>query len=272
MLGESLLPLLADDVEAALRPKQSAVLDAYADLVRRWNPMLSLVASKDLPRFADRHVVDGLVAAQVLREAQGSRSCDALQLLDLGSGAGLPGVPLAVALPEVQVTLVERSVRKARFLRLAQRELGLANVSVLCADLSQVPTASADVVTARALMPPSTLWKQVRRMLKPGGLLLALDRVVRSRRAAAAVTDSPADFPGGSIAGRHWAKMPMSPVRGVRLPHEPTIAPADRLPAGLRHRPVGLSAWHGLLVVTKDDPDHSGGKSEGRRRQDHDER
>ena len=236
-----MLPIYADELEAALRPAQVQVLDAYADLVRRWNPMLGLVASKDLPRFADRHVADGLIAAQVLRETR-SGGCEALRVLDLGSGAGLPGIPLAVALPEVWVTLVERSVRKARFLRLAQRELGLANVTVLCADVGQVPSASADVVTARALMPPPALWKQVHRVLKPGGHLLALDRVVRSRQAAVAAADAPVDFPGGSIARRHWAKMPR------------------------------LSAWHGLLVVTKDDPDHSGSESKGRRRQDHDER
>ncbi|MCY4214118.1 MAG: 16S rRNA (guanine(527)-N(7))-methyltransferase RsmG [Gammaproteobacteria bacterium] len=262
----------ATEIEVALSPEQALALDAYANLVRRWNPMLGLVASKDLPRFADRHVVDGLVAAQVLRDAQGSRSCEGLEVLDLGSGAGLPGVPLAVSLPEASVTLVECSARKSRFLRLAQRELGLANVFVLCAELRQVPSASADVVTARALMPPPALWGQAHRILRPGGHMLALDRVVRSRKAAAAVADSPADFPGGSIARRHWAKMPISTDRRVGLSHEPTIAPADRPPAGLRHRPVGLSAWHGLLVVTKDDPDHSGGKSEGRRRQDHDER
>ncbi len=231
MQGASLLPINADDLESALRPQQSATLDAYANLVRRWNPMLGLVAAKDLPRFADRHVVDGLVAAQVLRDIRGGRGCEALRVADLGSGAGLPGIPLAVALPEVWVTLVERSVRKARFLRLAQRELGLANVTVLCADLGQVPSASTDVVTVRALMPPPTLWKQAHRMLKPGGHLLALDRVVRSRQAATALVDVPADFPSGSIAGRQWAKIP------------------------------GLSAWHGLLVVTKDDPDHSGGES-----------
>lgn len=233
MQGESLLPLLADEVEAALRPEQSAALDAYADLVRRWNPMLGLVASKDLPRFTDRHAVDGLVAAQALRDIRGSRGCEALRVADLGSGAGLPGIPLAVALPEVWVTLVERSVRKARFLRLAQRELGLANITVLCADFGQMPSASTDVVTVRALRPPPALWGQAHRMLRPGGHLLALDRVVRSRQVAAAVADAPSDFPGGSIAARHWAKMPR------------------------------LSAWHGLLVVTKDDPDHSGGESGG---------
>ena len=233
MQGASPLPFLAAELEAALRPKQKSVLNAYADLVRRWNPVLSLVAANDLPRFADRHVVDGLVAAKVLRDTLGGSGCAYLRVADLGSGAGLPGIPLAVALPEVWVTLVERSVRKARFLHLVQRELGLANVTVLCAELGQVPSASADVVTARALMPPPALWQQAHRMLKPGGYLLALDRVVRSRQAAAAVADAPADFPGGSIAVRHWAKMPR------------------------------LSAWHGLLVVTKDDPDHSGGKSGG---------
>lgn len=233
MQGACLLPTDATEIEAALRSEQALALDAYADLVRRWNPILGLVASKDLPRFADRHSVDGLVAAQVLRDTRSGRGCEALRVLDLGSGAGLPGIPLAVALPEVWVTLVERSVRKARFLRLAQRELGLANITVLCADLGQVPSASTDVVTARALMPPPALWKQAHRILKPGGHMLALDRVVRSRQAAVALADALADFPGGSIVQRHWAKMPR------------------------------LSAWHGLLVVTKDDPDHSGGKSGG---------
>lgn len=231
MQGVSLLPINADEIQAALGAEQVEVLDAYADLVGRWNPMLSLVAPKDLSRFADRHVVDGLVAARVLRDVRGPRGCEALRVADLGSGAGLPGIPLAVALPEVWVTLVERSVRKARFLRLAQRELGLGNVTVLCADLGQVPSASTDVVTARALMPPPALWRQAHGMLRPGGHLLALDRVVRSRQAAAALVDAPADFPSGSIAGRQWAKMPR------------------------------LSAWHGLLVVTKNDPDHSGGQS-----------
>lgn len=230
MQGASLLPINVDELEAALRPEQVEVLDAYADLVRRWNPVLGLVAPKDLPRFADRHVVDGLFAALVLRDIRSGRGCDALRLADLGSGAGLPGIPVAVALPEVWVTLVERSVRKARFLRLAQRELGLANVTVLCADLSQVPSTSTDAVTARALMPPPDLWKRAQRMLKPGGHLLALDRVVRSRQAAAAVADASADYPGGSMAMRRWAKMPR------------------------------LSAWHGLLVVAKDGRDHGGGQ------------
>ena len=242
MQGASLLPINAAAVEAALRPGQATVLNGFADLVRRWSRVANLVAPKDLPRFADRHVLDGLVAARVLRDTRGSRGCEALRIADLGSGAGLPGIPLAVALPEAWLTLVERGVRKARFLRLAQRQLGLANVRVLCADLALMPASGTDVVTARALMPPPALWKQAVRMLKPGGQLLALDRVVRSRQAAAAVADAPADFPGGSIDARHWVKMPR------------------------------LSAWHGLLVVTKDDPDHSGGESEGRRRQDHDER
>ena len=242
MQGASLLTIHADEAKAALWPEQVDTLDAYADLVRRWNPVLGLMAPKDLARFADRHVLDGLVAAKVLQTAQGTQGCATLRVADLGSGAGLPGIPLAVALPETWVTLVERSVRKARFLRLAQRELDLANVTVLCAELRQVPAASTDVVTARALLPPSALWKQAHRMLKPGGHLLALDRVVRSRQAAAGVADAPADFPGGSITRRHWATMPR------------------------------LSAWHGLLVVTKDDPDRSGGKSKRRCRQDHDER
>ena len=242
---ENLAAVLA--AGAALTPRQVGLLEAFSVLVRRWSGFAGLMSKGDLPHFADRHLLDSLAAVEAVRAIQEASGQAGLRLVDLGSGAGLPGVPLAVALPEIGVTLVERSAKKARFLSRVRRELDLPNVEVRCVDLADMPASCCDIVTARALLPPPALWRSARAMLKPGGRLLAFAGLAPPPGEGA---EGPAsqDFPGGSIEGRR------SSGRGV----------------------VGRDGWAprggGLLVVRKDDPNHSGGQSEGRRRQDHDER
>ncbi len=231
-----------DVLAPTLSPERFAALQTYADQVQRWNKVLGLVSTHDLARFVDRHLLAALIAVDAVREAQRNLGRLDLRLMDLGTGAGLPGIPLAAALPEVQVTLVDRSERKARFLRRVQPMLELRNLNVLCADLAEVRANSCHIVTARALMPPSVLWPSAKAMLKGGGRLLAFDRIVHSRQAMADIRAKPEDFPGGSILGRHWHRIPR------------------------------LLDWHGLLVVGKDDSNHSGVQSEGRRRQNDDQR
>lgn len=237
------------------------LLEAFSVLVRRWSGVAGLVSKGDLPHFAHRHLLDGLAAAQAVRKVQGASELVGLRLVDLGSGAGLPGVPLAVALPEIGVTLVERSAKKARFLNRVRRELDLPNVDVRCVDLADMPASCCDVVTARALMPPPALWRSARTMLRPHGFMLAFDGPA-SPAGAAAKDRALQGFPGGSVEGRHWAN-PRRPS-----PASQRCAPARSAAGGERCAPCG----GGLLVVRKNDPNHSGGQSEGRRRQDHDER
>lgn len=260
---ENLAAVLASGT--ALTPRQVGLLEAFSVLVRRWSGFAGLMSKGDLPHFADRHLLDSLAAAEAVRAIQEATGQAGLRLVDLGSGAGLPGVPLAVALPEVAVTLVERSAKKARFLNRVRRELDLPNVDVRCVDLADLPASCCDIATARALMPPAALWRSARAMLRPGGRLLAFAGL-ELPPGEGVEGWAPQDFPGGSIEGRPWAAWrraaPDSRQPAVRRSSGRSVVGRDgRAPRG-----------GGLLVVRKDDPNHSGGQSERRRRQDHDER
>lgn len=143
-------------------------LERYERLIRRWNDRGNLVSRRDLDRLRDRHVLDSL---NLLSWWHGT-------LADVGSGAGFPGVPLAIARPDSPVTLVERSERKARFLQQVIIELGLGNVEVIEADVGQSRVFGSldgrvfDTVTAWAVAPPAATWRLLRGLLAPTGVAL----------------------------------------------------------------------------------------------------
>ena len=142
-------------------------LEHYERLIRRWNARGNLVSDRDLGRLRDRHILDSL---GLLAWWQGS-------LADVGSGAGFPGVPLAIARPAVPVTLVERSERKARFLQHVIIELALGNVELVEVDVRQpLPDSLSKrrfgTVTARAVAPPTATWRLLRGLLAPTGVAL----------------------------------------------------------------------------------------------------
>ena len=143
-------------------------LEAYEALVRRWNTRWNLVSRHDMDRLRARHVEDSL---ELLPWCRG-------RLADVGSGAGFPGVPLAIARPGSAVVLIERSERKARFLEQVVIELGLANVEVIAQDVGELlrsgraPAERFDTVTARAVAPPAEAWKLVRNLLLADGQAL----------------------------------------------------------------------------------------------------
>lgn len=153
-------PVTPDRLRASLREEIIAVgvsptqpqLDLfirYLDLISRWRSRARLTAITD-PRSAARlHIADSLLCLRAEIPAQAS-------LLDVGSGAGLPGIPLAVVRPDLRVTLLEAESRKAAFLEMAAAELGL-RVSVVCAAAEVAARgplrALFDVATARAVAP-----------------------------------------------------------------------------------------------------------------------
>ena len=106
-----------------LDPTSITRLLNYTRLLERWNGAFNLVSRKDIDRLVARHLLDSLSVLPLLR---GPR------VMDLGSGAGLPGIPLAIACPDLSFTLVDRSDRKARFLTQVIGELDLSNVFVYC--------------------------------------------------------------------------------------------------------------------------------------------
>jgi len=148
--------------------------------------LLDALADPDAPttvhapaEAVDVHVADSLagLAVPALREA--------LTLADLGSGAGLPGLALAVARPEATVTCVESAGRKAAFIAATAEALGLANVEVRPVRVEEWTSARLDAVCARALAPLAVLVEYAAPLLAPGGVLVAWKGEVRPEEAAA---------------------------------------------------------------------------------------
>jgi len=158
-LGAGLAALridLPDDVVARL-------LD-YLALLHRWNATYNLSAVRDPVEMVTRHLLDSLAIMPYVRGAT---------LADLGTGAGLPGIPLAIVAPERAVTLVDSNGKKTRFLRAAVRELRLANVSVAEARVEAV-RGRFDCITARAFATLADMLAWGGHLLAPGGRWLAL--------------------------------------------------------------------------------------------------
>ena len=122
-------------------------LDALVGLLAKWQKAINLVGRGTMDDVWTRHILD---SAQLLPLIPG----DAKSLIDLGSGAGFPGLVVAALRPELKVTLIEADARKAAFLGEAARHMGLENPPrIVVGRIEKVPPALADIVTARALAP-----------------------------------------------------------------------------------------------------------------------
>lgn len=143
-----------------------ARLEAYVELIRKWSPKLDLVAPGDLARLHERHVEDSLKALPLLREAPEGPA------VDVGSGAGLPGIPLALASPDRHWRFLEPRHRRAGFLEEAIRVLQLdAEVVALSAQEAAADLSlrhAHTVLTARALAPPEEALALLRPLAAPG--------------------------------------------------------------------------------------------------------
>ena len=133
-------------------------LERYIGLIREWNDYAGLVSAQDVNKVVEVHLADGLSLVPYLL---GDR-VNGNVLVDVGSGGGFPGIPLAVALPVFRVLLVERSLKKVGFLRQAIGVLGLRNVDVR---LGEFPVCVRDVrpnvITARAVENPRRVFKEI---------------------------------------------------------------------------------------------------------------
>jgi 16S rRNA (guanine527-N7)-methyltransferase len=126
-----------------------------------------LIGPNEIPRLWERHLLNCAVVASLV-----PTPCS---LVDLGSGAGLPGIVLALLLPDAEVTLLEPMAKRAAFLEECVTELGLGNASVRRARAEELAgTLKVDVVTARAVAPLARLAAMAVRLLRPGGIVLAI--------------------------------------------------------------------------------------------------
>jgi 16S rRNA (guanine527-N7)-methyltransferase len=161
LLGRGLealgLPLPAPQVETLL---------GYLDLLVRWNAAYNLTAVREPVQMVPRHLLDSLA---IRRWVRGPR------LLDVGTGPGLPGIPLAIADPDLQVVLLDANGKKVRFCRQAALELGLRNVEVVQARIeAYAPAEPFDTLTARAVAHLPSLLASVDHLLRPSTTLLAM--------------------------------------------------------------------------------------------------
>jgi len=159
---EAGLTAVAMSVPAGAAP----TLDRYLDLVAKWNKVHNLTAIQDPGRMVVEHLLDSLSIAPLLRPSR---------ILDVGSGAGLPGIPLAVARPQWQFTLLDSSRKRCAFLRQATIELSLPNVDIACTRVEQFqPSTAFDTIVSRAFADVAVFTKSASRLLADDGVMIAM--------------------------------------------------------------------------------------------------
>jgi 16S rRNA (guanine527-N7)-methyltransferase len=161
------LARLGLDLPSAARQK---LLD-YVALIAKWNQVHNLTAIREPVKMVTHHLLDSLALLTVI-------DGPAKRLVDVGSGAGLPGIPLAIARPDWSVTLLDSNHKKGVFLQQAVSELGLSNVTVVVDRVEAFrPEAGFDYVVSRAFSDLPEFAELSRHLRGPGGTLLAMKGV-----------------------------------------------------------------------------------------------
>jgi 16S rRNA (guanine527-N7)-methyltransferase len=239
-LGDSLVEAAAK-LGIYLSDGQHARMDQLGAAVREGNQRVNLTRILDPSAFEVRHVLDSLTAAIPLLDRL--RVGESLHLIDVGSGAGIPGIPLKIAFPNLRVTLLESVNKKADFLRETVAELGLTDVSVVAARAEIAGRDEAhrdayDWATARALGALPVVIELCAPFLAPGGLLVAQ----RSGNLEAELLHAAPAFK----ALRMWSRAPIEldipslPGHGLIVgeKYAPTPATYPRRPGLPRKRPL----------------------------------
>lgn len=166
------------------------VAEAYVELLATRGVEWGLIGPRESGRLWERHVLNSVAIA---REVPGSS-----RVVDVGSGAGLPGIPLALARPDVTVTLLEPLLRRASFLSEAVEELGLGPQVRVVRARAEEHRETYDVAVARAVAPLPRLVAWTRHLFWPRGRLVAL----KGARAVAELADARAELAAAGLRGR----------------------------------------------------------------------
>lgn len=158
--------------------ERQAMLLSYLTLLKKWNRTYNLTAIRDENEMVTQHLLDSLSLLSVLKDsvlagAPGGAG-PARQWADVGSGAGLPGIPLAIARPDLEMTLIESVEKKTAFQRQAKIELGLKNLAVLGGRVEDAAAAQFDAVVSRAFAELADFVRLAGHLLVQNGRLYAM--------------------------------------------------------------------------------------------------
>jgi 16S rRNA (guanine527-N7)-methyltransferase len=174
----------AQAMGVALSEAQCAKLLAYGDLILKWNKVYNLTALRDPAQVLTHHLLDSLSIIAPLQ-----RQCPtATRLLDVGSGAGLPGAVIAIMRPELSVSCVDAVAKKAAFIRQVSAELSLPNLNGMHTRVESLG-GSYDVISSRAFASLADFFNGSAQLLAPGGVWMAMK--------GKEPTDELADLPAG---------------------------------------------------------------------------
>lgn len=200
----------------SLSDRQLEIISTYIDILTRWNERINLTAVRQPEEIVTRHFGESLFAGQALFPARvgpgahtrpteqnsasqtmmsGSTPDEAQAVnavpvvVDVGSGAGFPGLPIKIWAPQVRLSLIESNHKKATFLKEAVRALGLEDVEVFTDRAESFPVASADIVTLRAVERFQDILPVAARLVKPEGRLALLIGNSQTEVARAALGD-----------------------------------------------------------------------------------
>jgi 16S rRNA (guanine527-N7)-methyltransferase len=170
----ALLPILTEGMRTLqldLSEAQVALLMDYLALLAKWNAVYNLTAVRDPAQMVTQHLLDSLAVVPAFEKAH--------NVLDVGAGGGLPGMVLAIARPDMRVSMIDTVHKKTAFLTQAKAELGLANVTVYTARVEQLQVAQKfDVITSRAFAELADFVNWSGHLLEKGGRFIAMKGVM----------------------------------------------------------------------------------------------
>jgi len=199
----------------AIDDAQEEKLLRYLELLAKWNRVYNLTAVTAPAEMLTHHLLDSLAILPLLDGVASAPATPAV--LDVGSGAGLPGIPIAIARPDWAITLIDSNGKKTAFIQQAAAELALANARVLTGRVEECRAGPFDVIVSRAFASLRDFVGLTRPLLAPGGVWAAMKGLVPTDEIAVLPSDIrcrdtiPLDVPGLNAA-RHLLLLEVKPA------------------------------------------------------------